>query len=109
MGVNVLIVLAVMSNINATHVDSQLPTEGSVEMQYRGLGGKDIEVEPIQAAGTDALLATYTLPMASISVRGGAILVEHEGVTTVLTISTGTAEATAQLADDLVDSLAVID
>lgn len=98
-----------LSNINATRVPADLPRAGAIELEYRILGAKDITVEEAETAVGDGLIATFLLPMGSLEIRSAAVLVEHDGETTIITISTMSAEATEDLTEDLVESIVVTD
>lgn len=98
-----------LGNINALHVAGKMPNDGSLQLQHRAIGAKDIAVDSVDTAVGTASVVTYTLPVGAIEVAGHSILVEHDGDTVVITISTGDADRSEELADGVVDTLALSD
>lgn len=98
-----------LGNINALHVAGEMPSDGSLRLQHRALGAKDITVDSVDTAVGEASVVTYTLPVGAIEVAGQSIVLEHDGDTVVITISTGGADRSEKLADGVIDTLALSD
>ena len=95
-----------LDNANVMVFDEALPNAGTFELQYRSLGASEITSEDATTEVGDGYRTTYVLTMGETTVHGEVIALEVDGKSVVITISGHDAGDTADLADDVADSLA---
>lgn len=94
-----------LDNVNTTHISSGLPSAEQIEAEYAQLGMGAVEVTTEASALGDALVTTYTMPIGQITVHGASIIVEADGESDVITVSTGSGASTDALVDQIIDTL----
>jgi hypothetical protein len=99
-----------LHNVNAMHfAGSTLPSKGTFELQFRTLGATNIESADVSTAAGDGYRVSYNLSMKGQDIVGTALIIDHGSVILDITVTTDDADATDQLADQLVASLADAD
>lgn len=99
-----------LSTINVLHFDgTALPSKAQFKMQFRSLGGKNIDTLPLSTDLGDGYRIEYTLPMRGDQLLGTALVILHGSVVLDITVTTASADKTEELADLVVNSLAETD
>jgi hypothetical protein len=95
-----------LGNLNAIHVAGNLPSDGTLELQYRGLGAKEITVEVERTDFGPVRVVHYLLPLGAAKIRGGVVALESDGDVVFVTISTNSAKQTDAVLDHVLETLA---
>lgn len=101
----------VVSNINVMHFPGNVMPDSAAtfELQFRGLGAKDIEGTPLSTNVGDGYRIEYVLPIKGQQLYGTALVIKHDSVALDITISASSTELADDLADQIVGSLAETD
>ncbi len=94
-----------LGNLNALHVTGDMPSDGTLELQYRGLGAKDITVKVERAEVGSVRVIHYLLALNGVEIHGAAVAAAAEGDVAVITISTGSDALTEAALDHVLASL----
>ncbi len=95
-----------LGNVNVlVFEDEALPTSGALQLQYRTVGAAEIESDDVSTAVGDGYATTYRLELQGRSMYGESLALDVDGSAFVMTITTGTADATDELARQVLASL----
>jgi hypothetical protein len=94
-----------LANLNALHITGDMPSDGSLELQYRTLGAKDITIKVERTAVGAVRVAHYLLELNGVEIHGGSIAAAAEGDVAVITVSTGSDQLTEATLDHVLETL----
>lgn len=99
----------VLGNVNVMVFDHEkLPTAGALKLQYRTLGAADIESDDVSTEVGDGFATTYQLELQGRSMYGESLALDVNGSAMLLTITSGAADRTDELARQVLESLATV-
>jgi hypothetical protein len=95
-----------LANINAVHVAGNLASEGSLELQYRKLGAKEITVQVEQTGFGPVRVVHCLMLFGAARIRAGVVALEANDDVVFVTISTHSAKQTDAVLDHVLETLA---